>query len=78
MLDQAKTHLQITGLSCAGCVRRAETALAGVPGVISAEVSFASESAQVQHDPAVRVEDLTKALETAGYPLTRTRVELQP
>ena len=76
MLDQAKTHLQITGLSCAGCVRRAETALAGVPGVISAEVSFASESAQVQHDPAVRVEDLTKALETAGYPAAQADVTL--
>lgn len=76
MSDQAKTHLQITGLSCAGCVRRAETALAGVPGVRSAEVSFASESARVLHDPSVGLDDLTKALETAGYPAAQADVTL--
>ena len=76
MSDQAKTHLQITGLSCAGCVRRAETALANVPGVRSAEVSFASESARVLHDPSVGLDDLTKALETAGYPAAQADVTL--
>jgi Cu+-exporting ATPase len=76
MSDQAKTHLHITGLSCAGCVRRAETALAAVPGVSSAEVSFASESARVLHDPSVRVDELTNALETAGYPAAQADVTL--
>jgi len=76
MPEQSKTHLNITGLNCAGCVRRAETALAGVPGVSSAEVSFASESARVLHDPSVAPRDLTNALEAAGYPAAMADVTL--
>ena len=76
-MDAPKTtHLHITGLSCAGCVRRAETALADVPGVERAEISFASETARVEHAGDVALEELTKALKTAGYPAAEAEVTL--
>ena len=64
----AKRDLAITGMTCASCVRSVETALAGVPGVASAEVNLANERASVRLDPA-QAEDaaLVKAVERAGY-----------
>ncbi|RFU12328.1 Cu(2+)-exporting ATPase [Rhodobacteraceae bacterium W635] len=76
MTNTATTNLQITGLNCASCVRRAETALAEVPGVTRAEVSFASESARVDHSREVALDDLKKALKTAGYPAAEADVTL--
>jgi Cu+-exporting ATPase len=56
----------IDGLSCAGCVGRAEKALSAVPGVMLAEVNLATKRARVEGEP--RAEDLAAALERAGYP----------
>ena len=39
--------LEITGMTCASCVRRVERALAAVPGVTGATVNLAAESADV-------------------------------
>jgi len=56
----------VTGLSCAGCVGRAEKALAGVDGVSEARVNLANETAQVTGDATAG--ELAGALEAAGYP----------
>ncbi|HEX9527972.1 MAG TPA: heavy metal-associated domain-containing protein, partial [Streptosporangiaceae bacterium] len=45
--DMAHLTLEITGMTCASCVRRVERALAGVPGVAGATVNLAAESADV-------------------------------
>ncbi len=61
-------NLKIEGMSCASCVGRVEKALARVPGVVSANVNLARESARVGINAgAVATEDLTKAVEKAGY-----------
>ena len=39
--------LPIEGMTCASCVRRVEKALKSVPGVASAEVNLATETAAV-------------------------------
>ncbi|MEX0316370.1 MAG: heavy metal translocating P-type ATPase [Ruegeria sp.] len=69
------THLRITGMGCASCVDRVEAALSAVPGVAEAQVNFATETAQVQHDGPVI--DLTSALETAGYPAAQDHTVLK-
>ena len=61
------TTLDITGMTCASCVRRVERALGKVDGVETANVNFASETALVTSDPAVPVETLIAAVEKAGY-----------
>ncbi len=63
----AKRELAITGMTCASCVRSVEGALAGVPGVVSAEVNLANERATVRLDQATELPTLVKAVERAGY-----------
>lgn len=57
--------LDIKGMTCASCVRRVERALSRVPGVETASVNFAAETAQVIGD--VDVEALVGAVRAAGY-----------
>jgi len=63
----AETTLPITGMSCASCAGRVEKALLGVPGVESARVNLASESAYVRYGDAASVERLVAAIVAAGY-----------
>src|SRR5207249_3562986 len=59
--------LPIEGMTCASCVRRVEKALARVPGVTEASVNLATEKARVLADPSVTADQLTAAVEKAGY-----------
>ena len=59
--------LDITGMTCASCVRRVERALAKVPGVETASVNLAAETARVTFGAPVPVESLIAAVEKAGY-----------
>lgn len=62
------TTLAITGMTCAGCVRRIERALAAVDGVSQATVNLATQNARVELDPArARLADLEAAVVAAGY-----------
>ncbi len=61
------TTLDITGMTCASCVRRVERALGKVEGVESANVNFASETALVTSMNGVQPDTLIAAVEKAGY-----------
>jgi uncharacterized protein len=61
----ATTELTITGLSCGGCVRKAEGALAGTEGVESAVVQLEGGGAVVQGTASLQ--ELTAALKGAGF-----------
>ena len=64
-------RMSIEGMTCASCVARVEKALAKVPGVASAEVNLATETAQVQWlGAAADIPALTAAVEKAGYTAT--------
>ena len=71
------TRLEVTGLSCASCVRRAETALSSVPGVTTAAVNLATRNAVVEYDQPADIPDLLSALSKAGYPALEHMVSLQ-
>ncbi len=60
---------QIDGLSCASCVRRAETAMTGVDGVREARVNLATGRALVRLAPD-KIAQVAEALTEAGYPGT--------
>jgi Cu+-exporting ATPase len=61
-------QLAVQGMSCASCVSTIENALGGLPGVVEARVSFASEQATVDIVPgAISPEELIAAVEKAGY-----------
>ena len=59
--------LEISGMTCASCVRRVERALSRVEGVETASVNFAAETARVTLATDVPVERLIAAVEKAGY-----------
>lgn len=63
--------LAIRGMTCASCANRVEKALKKVPGVVSAEVNLALETAQVKSvGKAVSLDLLIAAVVKAGYEAT--------
>jgi Cu+-exporting ATPase len=66
--------LAVTGMTCASCSARIEKRLNRLDGV-AATVNFATETASVDFDPAVRTpHDLIAAVESIGYGATLARV----
>jgi Cu+-exporting ATPase len=59
--------LPIEGMTCASCVARVEKALKAVPGVGSAEVNLATETATVALAEGAAPESLVAAVRDAGY-----------
>ncbi|WP_170603489.1 heavy metal translocating P-type ATPase [Ruegeria arenilitoris] len=75
MVDQNQTQLKVSGMSCASCVARVETALCNAPGVKAASVNFANGVAQVTYDGAFSA--ITNALDEAGYPAKSQKIDLK-
>ncbi|WP_438991800.1 heavy metal translocating P-type ATPase [Lentibacter sp.] len=63
----SKIELDIEGLSCAGCVRRAEAAIVGVSGARDVSVNLATKRARLELGEA-GLDEVTQALAKAGYP----------
>src|SRR5215470_11095119 len=61
-----RIELPISGMTCASCANRVERRLNKLDGV-TASVNYATETASVDYDPAVEVEQLVAAVEAAGY-----------
>lgn len=62
--------LQLTGLSCASCVARVEKALTAAPGVVTARINLATETATVTAIDGTDSSVLVKAVVLAGYGAT--------
>ena len=66
--DRTRWTLPVAGMTCASCVGRVERALRKVPGVDSASVNLAAQTASVEFLPGtVSAADLRAAVEGAGY-----------
>ncbi|MGQ9707493.1 MAG: heavy metal translocating P-type ATPase [bacterium] len=62
--------LGVGGMHCAGCARTVEKLLTRLPGVVFAQVNFATEEAVVEFDPKeTPIEKLKRAVADAGYEL---------
>ncbi|WP_123538922.1 MULTISPECIES: heavy metal translocating P-type ATPase [Halobacteriales] len=60
--------IAISDMTCANCAETNETALESTLGVITAEVNYATDEAQVTYNPAeVSLDALYDAIEDAGY-----------
>lgn len=63
-----RTVLDVTGMSCASCVRHVSGALVALPGVSHVDVALNEGRALVEHDPSrTSVEQLISAVVDAGY-----------
>ncbi|MCS7036772.1 MAG: heavy metal translocating P-type ATPase [Saprospiraceae bacterium] len=68
--ETLREQYAVMGMTCASCARSVETGLSRVPGVRSATVNLATNTAQVEYVPEeVSPEDLRKALQSLGYDL---------
>ena len=63
-----KVQLNISGMSCAACVRRVEQGIADLKGVSSSAVNFATQKATVTYDPKeVSVDQMAARVKDLGY-----------
>jgi Cu+-exporting ATPase len=63
-----QVSIGISGMSCANCSAANEEALEDTPGVIDAEVNFATDEGTVRYNPNdADLSDLYDAIERAGY-----------
>ncbi len=62
-------RFSVENLTCGSCVARAETALAAVPGVISAQVNLATRRADLVTGEGFDATALAGAMDKAGYPV---------
>lgn len=63
-----KTQLDLDGLECASCVFRVEQALKKTPGVLSANVNLATQTAQLEYLPnQIQGLDMVRVVEGIGY-----------
>jgi Cu+-exporting ATPase len=66
---EAKHRLSISGMICASCTGRVERALEALPGVLSAHVNLATQTAEIRTlDGAITTETLAQTVTDAGYP----------
>lgn len=66
--ETKQTTLQIAGMTCAACANRIEKGLSKMPGVTSAAVNFAMETARVVYVPGkVSVEQMREKVRKLGY-----------
>jgi len=67
-MNKIQVELLISGMSCAGCVKRVERSLQQVPGVVQASVNLSTERATVNFIPGeVTPQVLIAAVEAIGY-----------
>ncbi|MDP9022409.1 MAG: heavy metal translocating P-type ATPase [Actinomycetota bacterium] len=64
-------EFEVEGMTCGSCAARVQKALAGQPGVVRADVNFATAKARVELDPGVAsTESLQAAVDRVGYGLS--------
>lgn len=66
-----KATLQIDGMHCAGCANAVDKQLENLEGVKSATVNLATESAIVEYEGEISMDDFAEAISQAGYTLIR-------
>ncbi|MDW6001590.1 heavy metal translocating P-type ATPase [Vibrio mangrovi] len=64
---EVTTHLLIKGMTCASCVSSVEKALLSVPGILTAQVNLAEQSAAAFSDQQPDTQQLVAAIRAAGY-----------
>ncbi|MBE1204988.1 heavy metal translocating P-type ATPase [Aminobacter carboxidus] len=67
----------IEGMTCASCVRRVELAILKVPGVTTATVNLATESADVTFGGSIDADGVIAAIRNAGYDVAVEKIEVE-
>jgi len=68
--------IELDGMTCASCVARVERVLRAQPGIQSAAVNLATESASIQYETPAAPLEISQVLARAGYPARENVVEI--
>ncbi|MFC4540652.1 heavy metal translocating P-type ATPase [Halosolutus amylolyticus] len=72
----AAETITVMGMSCATCSESVSESVEALPGVLRADVNFASDEARVEYNPAdVSLSEIHDAIESAGYEPVRDEDE---
>ena len=67
--------LKIEGMTCAACAKTIERVTKKLDGVVESNVNYATEKLNITYEPSkVRISDIKKAIEKAGYKATEEEV----
>jgi Cu+-exporting ATPase len=78
MGEARKAELKLSGMVCATCSSTIEKSLRNLKGVNKANVNLATETGSVEYDPnQVRLADLEKAVQNAGYGVVNEKVVIK-
>ncbi len=69
-------NLQITGMTCASCVSRVEKTLSALPGIDSATVNLATETATLHSAAPINLANAIEAIDKAGYGVAEQTIDL--
>lgn len=69
--------LKISGMSCAACANRIEKLLKKLPGIVEAGVNFATESASVEYQAPLTIDDMVAKIRAAGFDIVQDQIELK-
>ena len=76
-MDSLRHEIPVLGMTCANCAKNIERAVGKLPGVIGADVNFASETLAVTFDPAqVKLADVVEKVRKAGYDVVTKSAEI--
>ncbi len=67
-----RSVVRVEGMDCASCAATVEKRVFALPGVRRATVNFAAGRLDAEHEPGLSVEEIEKAVEGAGYQVSRT------
>ncbi|MDG5758424.1 heavy metal translocating P-type ATPase [Natronococcus sp. A-GB1] len=68
--------LTVLGMSCSTCSGTVEDAVTDLPGVVRADVNFASDEARIEYNPNdVSLSEIVDAVEESGYEPVRDELE---
>jgi len=70
-------RFRVQGMTCASCVGRVQRAIEAVPGVSSAAVNLATETADVHVADTADLAEITAAIQKSGYQTADETVTLQ-
>jgi P-type Cu2+ transporter len=69
-LENLKLHLPVLQMTCASCAVSVESIVKNLPGVIDANVNYASAKLSIEIDPKkITVQKIKKAIQSVGYDL---------
>ena len=69
------TEFRVENLDCADCAQKLEKRIATQPGVISADINFATAAIKVNH--TCPITDIIKVIEDSGYKVSGSGIKVQ-